>query len=164
MKWDDTSNSLCPVAQTSAILGDRWTLLILREAFLGARRFDEFQRVLGISPHLLSTRLKRLVSEEIFQHDGKKRSEYRLTKSGKALQPVLLLITKWGNDWRAGDKRQVTHIHKACQQHFEPVVLCSSCHEPVGLNVETVLKDDLVKERREQAALNSRRKEENASK
>ena len=158
MKWSETSNSICPVAQTAALLGDRWTLLILREAFLGGRRFEEFQRSLGVSPHLLSMRLKRLVRDGIFKHDGKKRSEYRLTEAGRALQPVLLFMAKWGNDWRSDGEPHVRHFHRDCGQHFEPVVRCSACNEAVGLEVDAILDADLTQERMRQAAANSRRK------
>ena len=156
MKWNDAGESFCPVAQTSAILGDRWTLLILREAFLGARRFDAFQQRLGVSPHLLSVRLKRLVAEGIFNHDGKKRSEYRLTKAGRALQPILLLLAKWGNEWRSGGAPQMTPVHQACGQPFDPVIRCSACDGVVGLDVETVFGAELLEERAERVTQNSR--------
>lgn len=152
MKWTETSDSLCPIAQTSAVLGDRWTLLILREAFLGARQFDDFQSVLGVSPHLLSVRLKRLVEEEIFLHDGGKRSPYRLSEAGRALQPVILLMVKWGNDWRSDGAPQARHVHRHCGGDFEPVVTCSCCKAPVGFDVETVFSAELNHERDQQIA------------
>ncbi len=88
----------CSVAQSLEILGERWTLLILRDIFLGNRRFEELLR-LGISRNVLAARLKRLMDEDILEKlpiDGKS-SEYRLTQKGLDIQPILLSITHWGD-------------------------------------------------------------------
>lgn len=128
---------------------DRWTLLILREAFPGTRRFDEFQRVPGVSPHTLAARLRRLVREELLSHDGNKGSEYRLRAAGWAMQPIILFIARWGNEWRSGKARHVEHLHAACQQGFEPTVVCSRRGEAVGLDVDSRLSDALRRDRSE---------------
>ena len=158
MKWSETGDSLCPVARAAAIVGDKWTLLILREAFLGARRFDEFQSQLGVSPHLLSVRLKHLVAERIFTHEGHKRAEYKLTKSGRNLQPLLISMAKWGDDWRSESGRQVSFVHAKCQHNFTPQIVCSTCGDPVGLDVETHLGSKLINERENQVSAQSRTK------
>lgn len=68
MKWSETQQQNCPVAQTLAMIGDRWTLLIIRDAFLGLSRFEQFQKSLGITRHVLAERLKRLVEEGILEN------------------------------------------------------------------------------------------------
>jgi DNA-binding HxlR family transcriptional regulator len=146
MRWTDVNASLCPVARTAAIIGDRWTVLILREAFLGATSFDQFETVLGVSPHILSVRLKRLVAEGIFT---KQKGGYHLTEAGHDLQPVIMLIASWGRRWRpepGGPSSEV--LHKTCGHSFEPVVACSECGDPVGhADVRTRLSAALIAER-----------------
>jgi DNA-binding HxlR family transcriptional regulator len=93
----------CPVAQTLEQIGEWWTLLILREAFLGRRRFGEFQQELGIAKNVLSARLRKLVDDGILKRqpsreDGRE-IEYRLTDKGRDLMPVLLALAQWGERW-----------------------------------------------------------------
>lgn len=147
MRWSEVSDSLCPVARTAAIVGDRWTLLILREAFLGATSFDQFETVLGVSPHILSVRLKRLVAEGVFVKD---KGGYRLTEAGHDLQPVIMLIASWGRRWRPEPGAPSSEVlHRQCGHSFEPVVTCSECGEPVDNSaVRTRLSDALQAERR----------------
>ena len=96
----------CSLAQALEIVGERWTLLILRDAFFGIRRFDDFQGRLGIARNILSMRLARLVEEDILERrplsTGGRRAEYHLTAKGKALQPVLVALTQWGDRWYPG--------------------------------------------------------------
>lgn len=99
MRWNELNEDPCPVARGLSVLGDRWTLLILRDCFLGIRRFDQFQRNLGITRHLLSGRLRKLESEgllrrEIYQKRPL-RHEYRLTDAGKDLLPILIALIGW---------------------------------------------------------------------
>lgn len=105
MKYKSFAHMNCSVAQTLEVIGERWTLLILRDAFRGVRRFEEFLAT-GMSRNVLTERLKRLVDEEILAKrpiDGKS-SEYVLTKKGTDLQPVLLAITHWGDKYKANPK------------------------------------------------------------
>jgi DNA-binding HxlR family transcriptional regulator len=99
MKWHDMKDAACPVARAMGVIGDRWTLLILRECFLGERRFDGFQKRLGITRHLLAERLKRLESMGLLNRQPYQerplRHEYRLTDSGKAFAPVMLSLQDW---------------------------------------------------------------------
>lgn len=95
----------CSIAQTLEIIGERWTLLILRDAFRGVRRFEDFLQT-GMSRNVLTERLKNLVDQEIMEKrpiDGRS-SEYLLTKKGLHLQPVLLSITHWGDKYMANPK------------------------------------------------------------
>ena len=98
MKYKSFSTMNCSIAQTLEVLGERWTLLIIRDAFRGVNRFEDFLHT-GMSRNVLTERLKRLVEYDIFEKraiDGKS-SEYVLTKKGLQLQPILLSITHWGD-------------------------------------------------------------------
>lgn len=99
MKWHDLTADACPLARAMGVIGDRWTLLILRECFLGVRRFDSFQKRLGVTRHLLAERLKRLEAMGLLERrpyqDRPQRHEYRLTASGKEFAPVLLAMQDW---------------------------------------------------------------------
>ncbi len=96
----------CSLAQTLQVVGERWTLLILRDAFFGCRRFDEFQKRLGIARNILTIRLKQLVDEGILQRTAVNggRFEYTLTDKGYDLQPVLLAMTQWGDRHKPNPK------------------------------------------------------------
>src|SRR5919112_1114607 len=91
----------CSIARALEVLGDRWTLLVIRDAFLGLRRFDDFQRDLGIARNVLADRLGRLVDEGILERhayqERPERFEYRLTEKGADLWPVLISLMKWGD-------------------------------------------------------------------
>jgi len=93
--------SPCPVARSLDIIGDWWSLLIVRDALRGIRRFGEFQKSLGIAKNMLATRLKQLVDEGILTlqpaSDGSAWQEYVLTDKGRALQTVLVALSQWGN-------------------------------------------------------------------
>lgn len=103
MKWSDATAENCPIAKSLAIFGDRWTLLIIRNAFLGMTRFEQLQRHLGLTRHVLADRLSRLVEHGIFEKhpyiDRQQRFEYRLTEKGQALEPILQAMLQWGLDW-----------------------------------------------------------------
>ena len=103
-KIDINSGSLCPALGSAEILGDKWTLLILRELFLGTTRFNDFQRALPrMSPTLLSKRLKLLESNDILIRKagaGNRSKEYRLTRSGRELGPIVEYMAIWGLRWR----------------------------------------------------------------
>lgn len=102
MRWKDLETEACPVARGLSVIGDRWTLLILRDCFLGIRRFDEFQNSLGITRHVLADRLKTLEAKGLLQRvqyqERPPRFEYRLTNTGKALFPTLVSLIAWAND------------------------------------------------------------------
>jgi DNA-binding HxlR family transcriptional regulator len=104
MSWDEVSGSVCPVGRSLALVGDRWTLLILRELGMGTHRFDELQAQTGMSSHLLTTRLKRLERDGIVerrQYSARPlRYEYHATAKGKELDPVLMMLRSWGRKWQ----------------------------------------------------------------
>lgn len=107
MRWDDIGASLCPIARALAVVGDRWTLLILRELGMGMRRFEEVQAQTGMSSHLLSTRLKRLKEAGVVEWHlysiRPARYEYSATTKGKELDAVLLALHAWGQKWGGFD-------------------------------------------------------------
>src|SRR6185437_16671788 len=95
----------CSIARALEVLGDRWTLLVIRDAFLGVHRFDDFQRDLGVARNVLSDRLARLVDEGLLERrryqERPERFEYRLTEKGLDLFEVLAALMHWGDRWYA---------------------------------------------------------------
>jgi DNA-binding HxlR family transcriptional regulator len=127
----------CSVAGTLDIVGERWTLLVLREAFMGVRRFEQMQRDLGIARNILAARLQTLVGHGILERrrysERPPRYEYRLTQKGLDLYPALVSIMQWGDRYVAGKGGPPLVLrHKACGQHTEPHLACSECGEPLG--------------------------------
>jgi DNA-binding HxlR family transcriptional regulator len=117
MGWDDVGSTVCPVAKSLAAVGDRWTLMIMRELSLGTRRFDDIQAQLGASSYLLSTRLKRLEKDGIIErrlyNEKPERYEYYATEKGLALDPILLLLRAWGMQYcSSGEEPAVTLTYK----------------------------------------------------
>lgn len=136
MRWEELSEQPCSLARVLAILGDRWTLLVLRDCFLGVRRFDDFERSLGVTRHVLADRLKRLVEAEILAkvpyQERPLREEYRLTEKGMELYPAILSLVNWGDRHLAGvEGPPLEHVHKHCGQHMHGVLVCSECGEPL---------------------------------
>jgi DNA-binding HxlR family transcriptional regulator len=134
MRWEEIGDVECSVARALSVIGDRWTLLVLRDCFLGARRFDEFQASLGVSPHLLSTRLFKLVERGILERRPYRvrpvRHEYRLTEKGRDLYPVIVSLVRWGDRWMTGrEGPPLTLIHEPCGHATTPTLTCSECGE-----------------------------------
>ena len=98
----------CPIARALEVVGERWTILIVRDAFRGVRRFDDFQRGLGIARNVLNARLQRLVEAGVLERqryqERPERFEYVLTESGRDLEPVLRALVAWGDRHRVGDR------------------------------------------------------------
>lgn len=143
MKWEDLADQPCSVARSTAVIGDRWTLMILRDCFLGVRRFEAFQARLGISRTIIAARLKLLTEEGVLRkvpyQENPLRHEYRLTAKGLDLHPVVMAIVHWGDRHYADERGPpILHRHKACGCDFHPVQTCSACGEPVSArDVET---------------------------
>jgi DNA-binding HxlR family transcriptional regulator len=113
----------CSIARSLEIVGERWSLLILREALLaGITRFSDFQHNLGIATNVLTTRLDGFVASGLMERDG--RGDYRLTDKGRELHPVLLAFNEWGNRWHAPDGPPGVFMHADCG---EPVALHARC-------------------------------------
>lgn len=136
MRWSEIGGVTCSVARALSLVGESWTLMILREAFLGSRRFDEFQRYLHISPYILSERLGKLVAHGILErrcyHQHPPRYGYCLTAKGRDLYPVILALARWGDRWLAGQEGPpLRFVHKDCGHTFTPVLTCSACGDAV---------------------------------
>jgi len=120
------------------VVGDRWSILLLREAYYGTRRFDEFQYYLGVAPNILSTRLKKFVDlgmmtrVPLSEHSG--RYEYVLTKKGRDFFPTYLALKKWGDDWLAEPEGpQVVFKDRTSGRPVEYRPLLSARGEPLQL-------------------------------
>ena len=125
----------CSVAQCLEIVGEWWSLLIVRDAFLGVRRFDDFQARLGISRNILNNRLTKLVDNGVLvrvpYQDNPPRSNYRLTEKGRDLWLVLTAMRQWGDRWAAPDGPPLKMRHVACGRIVKAVATCSHCGEPL---------------------------------
>jgi DNA-binding HxlR family transcriptional regulator len=136
MRWEELDQQPCSLARTLAVVGDRWTLLILRDCFLGVRRFDAFERRLGITRHVLTDRLKKLVSYGILYkspyQERPLREEYRLSEKGLELHPVIMSLVSWGDKHMSDDRgAPIIHIHKTCGHQMHPTTNCSECGETI---------------------------------
>lgn len=135
MRWSEIDAIPCPVAQAMSVIGDAWTTLILRDAIRGLKRFDEFQQSTRASRAILSDRLAHLVEHGVFekvQYEAHPpRYEYRLTKRGEALRPVLIVLSDWAEHHLPNKTHNWNRRHKDCGHRFRPVVSCSDCGEPI---------------------------------
>jgi DNA-binding HxlR family transcriptional regulator len=129
----------CSIARTLAVVGEKWTLLVLREAFYGVRRFDDFHAALGCARNLLATRLKTLVTQGLldrvaYQDDGGRgRHEYRLTEKGRDLFPVVVALMQWGDRWTADDSGPAVQLrHRDCGGHVTAELTCGEGHVALG--------------------------------
>ena len=133
MRWDTIGDTPCSIARALSVVGDRWTLLVLREVFRGAHRFDELSGQLGIARNVLSARLRTLVEHGVLERvaaGSPGRLEYRLTPRGRDLYPVLLALMAWGDRWLSGDEPPpLTLIHRGCDREVSPAVACPHCGE-----------------------------------
>jgi DNA-binding HxlR family transcriptional regulator len=137
MERKSFSGMHCSVAQCLEVVGEWWTLLIVRDAFLGVTRFDEFQQRLGISRNVLNQRLGRLVEDGVLAKvpysEHPPRFDYRLTERGRDLWPVIDAMRQWGDKHAAPDGPPLRLIHEGCGQISEPELVCSTCHEPLAV-------------------------------
>ena len=124
------------MARTMAVIGDRWTVLILRDALRGASRFEDFHARLKCSRAIVADRLSSLVDEGVLSRElyeaRPPRYDYRLTEMGRSLGPILMTMGQWAETWRPlADGSKFSRIHKTCGCAFQPVLTCSECGEPV---------------------------------
>lgn len=134
-----------------AVVGDRWALMILRDAFLGVRRFEDFQRRSGMARNVLANRLARLVDHDVLARtlyqDRPARHEYRLTSKGQGLFPVVLSLASWGQaHFAKEDAPTALFRHRDCDHDMQPVLACSACGDEfhprsVELNFGTETRD-----------------------
>jgi DNA-binding HxlR family transcriptional regulator len=123
-----------PVAVAVEVLGDRWTFLILREAFFGVRRYGELQRNLGIARNVLAERLRRLVADGMLERVRYRTDpdwyEYRLTERALDLYPVIVGLMRWA-ERHLGARGGAELIHRTCGAPADPYLACSHCHAPL---------------------------------
>jgi DNA-binding HxlR family transcriptional regulator len=128
---------VCSIARSLEIVGERWTLLVLRDAFLGVRRFEDFQRSLGIARNVLTDRLGRLVDEGVLERrryqERPERFEYRLTDKGIELWPVIVHLLKWGDRHYADDAGPpMVLAHRDCGGAVDERLDCARCGAALG--------------------------------
>ncbi len=126
----------CSIARTVDLLGDWWTPLVMREAFYGVTRFEDWQRNLGIGRNVLTERLKRLVAEQMLDRQpyqsNPERFEYRLTEKGRDFFGVLMAMVRWGDRWLDGERGAPVRVrHLTCGQLTHAEVVCARCGEPL---------------------------------
>ena len=127
MKWDDLGTDACPVARGLSVIGDRWTMLVLRDCFLGIRRFEQMQDRLGITRHVLADRLRKLETAGVLRRDQYQdrppRFEYRLTDRGKALYPVLVSLIAWADEnVPPPDTTAITLLSRETGEPIQPIL------------------------------------------
>ncbi|KQY28874.1 HxlR family transcriptional regulator [Caulobacter sp. Root487D2Y] len=144
----DYTNERCAIAATLEVVGDPWTLLILRDAFQGVKRFEQWQERLGVARNVLAARLKSLVANGVLEprrySERPPRQEYVLTPKGRALSPVLLTMAEWGDQHVYGvGKGPVHFVHKTCGCDFHPKLACEACGEIVdGRDLSRVIHEE----------------------
>ncbi|MEM9652528.1 MAG: helix-turn-helix domain-containing protein [Actinomycetota bacterium] len=130
------AEDVCSIAATLDVIGDRWSLLILRDVFRGGHRFSEIQADLGIAKNLLSDRLSRLVThgllERVPYQERPVRYDYRLTQKGADLSPALIALMRWGDRWYADNGAPTVLVHETCGHALEQAVRCPDCDEIVS--------------------------------
>ncbi|MCW2787560.1 MAG: hypothetical protein JWP74_4077 [Marmoricola sp.] len=134
MRYEELADEYCSITRPLVVLGDRWTLLILKQSFAGVRRFNAFQSVLGISRSRLQNRLDRLVEHEILvkqKSDEGAHEEYRLTDKGFDIYPILMALRDWGDAYMAPDGPPVLYQHRDCGGEAHVHLECDSCSKPM---------------------------------
>ena len=133
MQRKSFGNIQCPIARSLERVGERWSILILRDAFHGLTRFDQFQKSLDIAPNMLTRRLNALVEAGLLERrvysEHPPRHEYHFTEAGRELFPVTLALSQWGDRW-AVDTPALTRRH-SCGQPVQVDLVCRHCGQPV---------------------------------
>ena len=135
----DFSGMACSIARTWAVIGEPWTLLILRDLAVGLRRFDQLRADLGIAPNVLADRLKTLeaagvVGRTPYKGSGRTRHEYSLTEMGNELVPLLVAVTTWGDKWLSGGSPPALFTHEDCgTDSVAGRVVCSACGDDISV-------------------------------
>jgi DNA-binding HxlR family transcriptional regulator len=138
MLGSDYQGQNCSIARALELVGERWTILVLRDVFLGLRRFEQLQQNLGIARNVLAARLERLVQEGILERvpyqERPPRHEYRLTDKGLDLWPVVVELMRWGDRHAAPPQGPPIVIrHRGCGGVLGEHRICTRCGEPLGV-------------------------------
>ncbi|WP_139978294.1 winged helix-turn-helix transcriptional regulator [Nocardioides litoris] len=136
MRHDDLADVNCSVARTWAVVGERWTMLVLRELFRGRRRFEVIQDQLGLGRSVLTDRLRTLVEHGVVvrepYQDSPRRHEYRLTPKGEDLYPLLVAMIRWGDRWSTDGDPPVVLEHRGCGHEVDLRLACPACDRDLG--------------------------------
>ena len=138
MRRTDTSAWPCNIARGANVLADLWNVLVIRQACLGTRRFEDFQRSLGIGRNILTVRLNGLVDDGLLERveyqRHPSRHEYRLTDKGRDAYTVLAAMATWAERWLAGPEgTPVVLHHETCDHDMHAVVTCSECRQLIDV-------------------------------
>ncbi len=135
MRREDFKHLECPLARSLDIIGEWWSLLIVRDLFYGITTFDLLCQDLGIARNILATRLKKLTDRGIIekQADAAKprRQSYCLTRKGKDLFPVIMALVAWGNTWEVPQGPPITFRHLPDGHTVQPLLICGHCGDPL---------------------------------
>ncbi|HEX3680455.1 MAG TPA: helix-turn-helix domain-containing protein [Galbitalea sp.] len=133
-------NQICSIARALEVFGERWSLLIIRDAvFAGVTRFGDIQHNLGIATNVLASRLDAFIEAGIMQRcrysEHPEQYEYVLTEKGRDLAPALIALTSWGDRWAAEDGPPIVYHHAVCGGPIEQQILCANCGPIEGAEV-----------------------------
>jgi len=136
----------CSIARTLEVIGERWTILIIRDALLGIRRFDQFLNSLGVARTVLTDRLRGLVEDGILERvqyqDHPVRHEYPLTAKGRELAPIVISMMQWGARHEPGpDGPPRRAEHRDCGGEAVVAMVCSDCRRPLGPNEVVIVSN-----------------------
>lgn len=135
MKNEPLCTAPCPIARSLGRIGDSWSMIILRDAFAGFTRFDEFQKSTNVAPNILSRRLKELVDdgllEKVSYSSTPPRYEYHLTQLGRDFRPVLLALAEWGNSYFSPEGAQIQLIERETQRPVQAILVDKATGEPI---------------------------------
>jgi DNA-binding HxlR family transcriptional regulator len=128
----DWSQATCPIARSLDVVGDPWVVLMLREAFTGATRFEQFRSALGCADNVLSRRLSAMVDEGLlvrapYDAGNRTREEYLLTDAGRELLPVLHALAQWGERHRPASTGRLVVVHEGCGEPSDSADTCTTC-------------------------------------
>ncbi len=126
----------CSIQRATDIIGDGWTILILRELFWGQTRYDQMAEHTGMASNILAARLKKLVENEIVERtvveSDARRFDYTLTEKGRDLFPVLMSVMAWGDRWSSGDSGPLVQLrHTVCGKRTRAGLVCTGCAKPL---------------------------------
>ncbi len=136
MRKENFNHLECPLARSLNIVGEWWTLLVVRDLFYGITTFDALCRDLGIARNILADRLKKLQKRGVIENkkgtNGQRKTIYRLTQKGKDLFPVIMSLVAWADRWEAPEGPPILFLHGEERHPVHPVVICQNCEKPIN--------------------------------
>jgi DNA-binding HxlR family transcriptional regulator len=136
MPYREFEGQNCSIARALAVVGERWSLLIMREVILGRRRFREIQRQTGVAANILSDRLDTLVTRGVLERRASREdpatAEYRVTRKGLDLVPVLIALARWADVYESPNGPPQEFFHSQCSHEIESLMHCPNCELDVA--------------------------------